>query len=149
MSTGNSQNLGGVAPTDAWAILSAEKDARLIDVRTQAEWGFVGAPDLSEIGQTLIRVEWASFPGMSQNPNFVDAVLTELGDEAPGKLLFLCRSGVRSLAAAKAITEHFSAKGVSVTCLNVEEGFEGDLDANGHRGLQNGWRLRGLAWRQS
>lgn len=149
MSTGTGPQIGGVSPSGAWEILASEKNARLIDVRTQAEWGFVGVPDLSELGQTLICVEWASFPGMSKNPNFVDAVLTELGGEDPGKLLFLCRSGVRSLHAAKAVTEHLSASGVAVTCLNVEEGFEGDLDANGHRGLQNGWRHRGLAWRQS
>lgn len=149
MSTGNSPHISGISPIDAWEILTKEKDARLVDVRTQAEWGFVGVPDLSELGQTLISVEWASFPGMSQNPNFVNAVLTELGGEAPGKLLFLCRSGVRSLHAAKAVTEHFSTSGASVTCLNVEEGFEGDLDTNGHRGRHNGWRHRGLAWRQS
>lgn len=149
MNTGNSPHIDGISPIDAWEILATEQDARLIDVRTQAEWGFVGVPDLADIGQTLISVEWASFPGMSKNPNFVDAVVTELGNEDPGKLLFLCRSGVRSLNSAKAVTEHFSASGVSVTCLNVEEGFEGDLDANGHRGNQNGWKRRGLAWRQS
>ena len=149
MSTGTAPHIGGISPSDAWVTLTTESGARLIDVRTQAEWGFVGVPDLSELGQALICVEWTSFPGMSKNPNFVEAVLTELGDEDPGKLLFLCRSGVRSLNAAKAVTEHLSASGISVTCLNVEEGFEGDLDANGHRGLLNGWRHRGLAWCQS
>ena len=149
MSTDNDPRVGGVVPTEAWDILATENDARLIDVRTQAEWGFVGVPDLSEIGHTLVCVEWAGFPGMSINQQFVEAVMTELGDEVPGKLLFLCRSGVRSLYAAEAVTEHCSAIGVLVTCLNVAEGFEGDLDSNGHRGFQNGWKHRGLAWRQS
>lgn len=149
MSTDNGPQIGGVGPAEAWDILATEKTARLIDVRTQAEWGFVGVPDVSELGHTLICVEWASYPGMSQNPHFVDAVMTELGGEGPGKLLFLCRSGVRSLHAALAVTEYCSANGTPVTCLNVVEGFEGDLDPNGHRGFRNGWKHRGLAWRQS
>jgi len=149
MSTGKSPRIGEVLPTDAWAILGSEINAQLVDVRTQAEWGFVGVPDVSELGHTLIRVEWAGFPGMSANPRFAEAVMEELGDKEPGILLFICRSGVRSLRAAEAVAEHLSAKGVSVQCLNVAEGFEGDLDQYGHRGNHNGWKHRGLAWRQS
>ena len=149
MSTGSVQRIGEVLPNDAWAILKSEKDACLIDVRTQAEWGFVGVPDLSEIDQTLVCVEWASFPGMSANKSFVDTVMAELGTENPGKLLFLCRSGVRSMRAAEAITDHLSAKGMSGECFNVAEGFEGDLDQDAHRGNRGGWKNSGLAWRQS
>ncbi len=86
---------------------------------------------------------------MSKNPCFADAVIQALGDEPPGKLLFICRSGVRSLYAASAIAARFSAGGQSVDCLNVAEGFEGDLNAQGRRGIRNGWKHRGLAWRQS
>jgi len=149
MSSGGLPRVGEVVPTQAWEILKTEPNARLIDVRTAAEWGYVGVPDLSEIGQTLICVEWLSFPGMSRNPHFVDAVTEQLGGEGPGTLLFICRSGVRSLAAARAVAEHFAERGVSVECLNVAEGFEGDLDPHGHRSCLNGWKFRGLAWRQS
>lgn len=149
MSTGNVPGVGEVLPTDAWTILETEKTARLVDVRTQAEWSFVGVPDISETGHSLICIEWASFPGMSKNPRFADAVIEALGDEAPGKLLFLCRSGVRSLHAAGAVAARYADLGVAVDCLNVAEGFEGDLNPNGHRGLHNGWKFRGLAWRQS
>ena len=149
MSTGSNPRVGEVVPTAAWNILETEKDARLIDVRTQAEWNFVGMPDLSGLDQTLTCVEWASFPEMSKNPRFAEAVIEALGDEAPGKLLFLCRSGVRSLHAAQAVAARYSEMGQAVDCLNVAEGFEGDLNAIGRRGIQNGWKHRGLAWRQS
>lgn len=149
MSTGTRPRIGEVVPTAAWTILETEKNARLIDVRTSAEWGFVGTPDLSDIGQTLLCVEWASFPGMSKNPRFADAVIKELGDANPGKLLFICRSGVRSLSAAEAVVTRYAERGQVVDCFNVQEGFEGDLNTDGHRGFHNGWKFRGLAWRQS
>ncbi|MEE9389169.1 MAG: rhodanese-like domain-containing protein [Paracoccaceae bacterium] len=149
MRTGSHPRVGEVLPADAWNILETEKDARLIDVRTQAEWNFVGLPDLSELNHTMLCVEWASFPDMSKNPHFADTVIEALGDEAPGKLLFLCRSGVRSLHAAQAVAARYLEMGQAVDCLNVAEGFEGDLNAHGRRGIQNGWKHRGLAWRQS
>ena len=141
--------VGEVSPGEAWRILSEDKSARLIDVRTRAEWGFVGVPDLRELGQTPIYIEWASYPDMSMNVQFAAQVEEALGDKDPGPLLFLCRSGARSLKAAEAVTEHFARSGKSVTCLNVAEGFEGDVDASGHRGSHNGWKARGLVWRQS
>ena len=149
MDTGSDPRVGEVLPSDAWKILETEKNARLIDVRTQAEWNFVGVPDLSELGQALICVEWASFPGMSKNPRFADAVIEALGDEAPDKLLFLCRSGVRSLHAAGAVAVRLHELGRAADCINVAEGFEGDLNSQGQRGIRNGWKHRGLAWRQS
>jgi len=149
MSTDQVPSIGEVLPTDAWDILKTEKSARLIDVRTQAEWDFVGLPDLSGLGHTTLCVEWVSFPEMSKNQHFVDSVNEALGDGTPGKLLFLCRSGVRSLHAARAVTSWFAERGQPVECLNVVEGFEGDLNDDGKRGIRNGWKHRGLAWRQS
>jgi hypothetical protein len=35
---------GDVAPATAWKILSENKDAVLIDVRTRPEWNYVGLP---------------------------------------------------------------------------------------------------------
>ena len=146
---GLGSGVGEVNPDEAWTILKSEKTARLIDVRTRAEWGFVGVPDTGDLGQTPIFVEWASFPSMSVNPAFAAEVEAAIGSENPGTLLFLCRSGARSLQAAMAVTDYFARQGKEVTCLNVAEGFEGDVDASGHRGSQNGWKARGLAWRQS
>ena len=146
---GQGGGVGEVNPDEAWRILSQEPSARLIDVRTRAEWGFVGVPDIGELGQAPLLIEWSTFPDMSINAQFAAQVEEALGDDEPGTLLFLCRSGVRSLKAAYAVTEHYAAKGKSVTCLNVAEGFEGDLDASGHRGSHNGWKARRLTWRQS
>jgi rhodanese-related sulfurtransferase len=141
--------VGEVDPDEAWNILKSDKTARLIDVRTRAEWSFVGVPDTREIEQTSIFIEWSSYPDMSANPAFAAEVEAAIGSENPGPLLFICRSGARSLQAALAVTDHFAQTGKPVTCLNVAEGFEGDMDASGHRGSHNGWKARGLAWRQS
>ncbi|MBI1495278.1 rhodanese-like domain-containing protein [Halocynthiibacter styelae] len=138
-----------ISPQDAWELLKNETSCKFIDVRTRAEWGFVGVPDLRDLNQETIFVEWASFPSMSANPHFGEQVLEALNGEIPDKLLFLCRSGVRSLHAARAVADLLSGCGKPVQCINVAEGFEGDLNAEGQRGQLNGWKLRGLAWRQS
>jgi len=131
---------GDVAPATAWKILSENKDAVLIDVRTRAEWNYVGLPELATIGKKPALLEWQVFPTMQQNPEFVSVLGNAIADkETP--LLFLCRSGARSAAAARAM----SAAGYS-TCFNVAEGFEGPLDAQGQRGSAAGWKATGLPW---
>ncbi|NNL19519.1 MAG: rhodanese-like domain-containing protein [Boseongicola sp.] len=149
MSADLEPRVGEVNPSDAWRTLGDRPSAALIDVRTSAEWDYVGVPDLSELGQALYKIEWAQYPDMSVNPRFVAEVIEQTSALSPGAYLFLCRSGVRSLRAAKALAEHLSNTGNDAECLNVAEGFEGDLDSQGHRGVQNGWKARGLAWRQS
>lgn len=149
MSTGADASVGEVDPVEAWSILRDNPRAVLIDVRTRAEWGFVGVPDLNGLPNPPLFVEWASFPDMSRNPRFVAEVEDAIGSDAPDTYLFLCRSGVRSLHAAHAVASVLASAGVSATCLNVREGFEGDLDEQGQRGSHSGWKARGLAWRQS
>ena len=125
---------GDVSPQLAWAWVQAG-EAELVDVRTDAERAWVGfVPDAHALA-------WKQWPGMAMNPEF-DASIQTLG--AGGKkLVLLCRSGVRSIAAAQRATE------LGVQAYNILEGFEGDPDANAHRGLTGGWRVRGLPWRQS
>jgi rhodanese-related sulfurtransferase len=134
---------GDVTPVTAWKILSERKDAVLIDCRTRAEWNYVGVPELATIGKKLALLEWQVFPSMQQNPEFVTALGNAVADKDT-PLLFLCRSGARSAAAAKAM----SAAGYS-TCFNVADGFEGPLDAQGKRGSAAGWKASGLPWRQN
>jgi rhodanese-related sulfurtransferase len=135
-------------PTEAYARL-ASGDATLIDVRTQAEWAFVGAPDLSATPGRLHLIEWLSFPQMRPNPGFIDAALAAIEESGAREALFLCRSGARSHQAAETMQAEIAARGATVACANVVEGFEGDLDAEGRRGRVNGWKARGLPWRQS
>ena len=134
---------GDVTSATAWKILSENKDAVLIDVRTRAEWNYVGLPELASIGKKPALLEWQVFPGMQQNPEFVATLGNAVTDKGV-PLLFLCRSGARSAAAAKAMT----AAGYS-TCINVADGFEGPLDAQGKRGSAAGWKAAGLPWRQT
>ena len=138
-----------VLPHEVWAELEASQDAALIDVRTHAEWSFVGTADLSGLGRSTILAEWRSYPDMAVVDSFADTVFEQLGADIPAKLFFICRSGVRSMQAARAMADALAAKNVSASCFNVAEGFEGDLNLEGKRGAANGWKARGLAWRQS
>lgn len=134
-----------VAPAEAFEALKDNPSAAMVDVRTRAEWTFTGLPDLSEIGKQVWPVEWVEFPHMSQNPQFAEQVLASAGGKMPERLFLICRSGQRSMAAA----HHLAALGAVHHCTNVAEGFEGGLDAEGHRGSVSGWKARGLPWRQS
>ncbi|MFI5000148.1 MAG: rhodanese-like domain-containing protein [Reyranellales bacterium] len=134
---------GDVTPVTAWKILGDNKDAILVDVRTRAEWNYVGLPDLTPLSKKPALIEWQAFPSMQPNPEFVSALSGGIADKSV-PLLFLCRSGARSAAAAKAMT----AAGYS-TCLNVADGFEGPLDAQAKRGATGGWKASGLPWRQT
>lgn len=148
MNTDADPRISEVGPREAWKILSNDAAAVLVDVRTRPEWGFVGGPDLSETGKDVIRLEWQSWPDMSPNPDFARALMDEV-EGLPSRFLFLCRSGGRSMQAARAVARALAGAGREIACINVAEGFEGDLDARGHRGGLNGWKARGLAWRQS
>ena len=107
----------------------------LLDVRSDAERDWVGfVPD-------AVAVAWKQWPGMVMNPAFDDQIRAAV--PTGKKALLLCRSGVRSIAAAKRATE------LGIEAYNILEGFEGDPDPDGHRGNKGGWRSRGLPWRQS
>ncbi|MGC2520430.1 MAG: rhodanese-like domain-containing protein [Burkholderiales bacterium] len=127
---------GAVLPAEAHVLMQQVRGAKLIDVRTQAEWEYVGhAPE-------SVLVEWNTYPGNQRNPQFLDQLHTQVA-KTGAPVMFLCRSGVRSHHAATAAT----AAGYP-SCYNILEGFEGDKDLNGHRNNINGWRKNGLPWLQ-
>lgn len=133
---------GDISPAEAWARLKADPKAQLVDVRTTAEWNFVGLPDLSSLGRQVHCIEWQSFPSGARNAGFVVEAGQVLADpKAP--VMMLCRSGARSRAAAIALTEAGFAQ-----VFNIAGGFEGDADHEGHRGNTNGWKAEELPWRQ-
>ncbi len=138
-----------VLPHEAWESLKSEPNTVLVDVRTRAEWSFVGFPELDNFDKKVIRVEWLAFPEMSVNPTFTGELFSCFGDRFPDKIFFICRSGVRSLDAAVYVSDVLREIGRNTLCINVAEGFEGDLDEDRHRGNLNGWKQRGLPWRQS
>jgi len=136
-------------PLQTWEDLQKTHDAVLVDVRTRPEWGYIGTVDLDALNRKPLLIEWLRYPDMSVNPDFASQLLEQLDGRIPSKIYFLCRSGARSLAAAAHVAEVFGAQGHQIECVNIREGFEGDLDANRHRGRVNGWKMRGLAWRQT
>jgi rhodanese-related sulfurtransferase len=144
---------GGDRPVDnvdvatTWEGLSSDPRAQLVDVRTRAEWAYVGTPDLGSMGKRALLVEWQTFPDQTVDPRFVERLTSELkalGVQPDDDLYFICRSGGRSLAAAKAM----AAVGFK-SCHNVADGFEGPLDGDRHRGSVGGWKAAGLPWLQS
>ena len=131
-----------VTPREAWALLEREPKALLVDVRTEPEWGYVGLPDLAALGKPVLRLSWQVYPAMTVDPAFADR-LVAAGATPAHHLLFLCRSGVRSLAAARLMTE----RGFPHS-YNITHGFEGPPDAARHRGQVAGWKHDGLPWVQ-
>ena len=131
-----------VPPRRVWEALRKDPHAQLVDVRTDAEWTFVGLPDLSSAAKQVVPIQWQVFPTMQANAAFAEQ-LKEAGFTAEHHIYFICRSGQRSLAAARAAQEAGFPH-----VYNVAEGFEGGVDAAGHRGAATGWKAEGLPWRQ-
>ncbi len=142
-SSSSPEYAGDISADDAWKQLQGDPKAQLIDVRTMAEWNFVGVPDLGGLGRKVHCVEWQSFPTGAQNPGFVAEASAALGADKSAPVLLICRSGARSRAAAIALTRAGFEK-----AFNVAGGFEGDTDGEGHRGRVNGWKAANLPWRQ-
>ena len=127
---------GALTPGEAFEVLQLAPGARLVDVRTRAELDWVGRIP------GAVEIEWNSYPGNVPNPHFLAQLKHQLDPES--LVMFICRSGARSHAAA------IAANGAGYPdCYNVLEGFEGDKDANGQRGKIGGWRCAGLPWLQS
>ncbi len=127
---------GALLPIEAYRVLQESVQAQLVDVRTQAEFDWVGRiPGAKE-------VELRAYPSMQPNPDFLEKLTKQVDKKQP--VLFICRSGARSSqAAAMATKADFSES------YNVLEGFEGDKDEQGHRGKASGWKAAGLPWEQS
>ena len=123
---------------EVWQRLADDDASLLIDVRTVAEWTFVGVPDLSPLDKEARFVEWTRFPGGDVNPEFVPEATSGVRPDQP--LLMLCRSGARSAAAGQAL---LAAGFTDVS--NVTAGFEGDLGLDQHR--HGGWK-DALPWIQ-
>ncbi|MFE7796919.1 rhodanese-like domain-containing protein [Nocardia sp. NPDC057440] len=134
---------GDITPQQAWELLRDNPEAVLVDVRTEGEWRFVGVPDTTSIERPTVLIEWVDGTG-TRNGAFVEQLTQALdGRDPEAPVVFLCRSGQRSAHAAN------TATGVGIgPSYNVLDGFEGGLDATGHRG-GSGWRAIGLPWRQS
>lgn len=128
---------GAVTPAEAFALLQADPNVKLIDVRTQAERDWVGKVNVPE--EQHSAVQWTLYPGGAKNADFLSQLAACAKQD--DVLLFLCRSGVRSRHAALAAT------GAGYTqCFDILEGFEGDRDAAGHRKSVGGWCHAGLPW---
>ena len=125
---------GDILPHLAWQWLQAGQSV-LVDVRTDAEREWVG------FVPGALALAWKQWPGMAMNADFDAGLIAAV--PAGFKVLMLCRSGVRSIAAAQRATE------LGLQAYNILEGFEGDPDNQGQRNHLAGWRQRGLPWRQN
>ncbi len=128
---------GAVTPQEAFALVQSDPSVHVIDVRTNAERDWVGQITIRP--EQLHPVQWNLYPNRP-NPEFLVELAQAVQPDAI--LLFLCRSGVRSRAAAQLATGHGYPN-----CFDILEGFEGDKDAEGHRKTIGGWCHAGLPWR--
>jgi len=131
---------------EVWTRLEQDAGSVLVDVRTRAEWAFVGLPDLEAIGKRVLTVEWQTSPEGRIDaafPERLKTVLDAAGADTDTEVFFICRSGGRSRMAAEAMANAGYRR-----CRNVADGFEGPLDADRHRGQAAGWKAAGLAWVQ-
>lgn len=129
---------GDLNPTETWEFLKSNPNTIFVDLRTTGEWQQFGVPDTAEIGVKTNLIQWVDATGQL-NPDFIDDVRgLGLSDDPERPVVLLCRSGVRSVAAAKALTERGYTR-----VYNVAEGYEGAVDAQGQRTV-NGWRNAGL-----
>jgi rhodanese-related sulfurtransferase len=131
-----------IAPRKVWEVLQSDPKAQLVDVRTDAEWNYVGLADLAAAGKQPLLIPWQVYPQMAVNGDFV-VHARAAGLTPEHHIFFLCRSGVRSLAAAQAM--HVAG---FTSVYNIADGFEGPPDGEGHRGQVAGWKADGLPWRQ-
>ena len=138
----NEDYAGDITSTEAWNILATDSDAVMVDVRSEAEWEFVGKPDLASLEKTAVYVSWQTYPAMERNPSFTTEIHGS-GVAPASTVLLLCRSGNRSRSAAIELT----ALGYT-HCYNVVDGFEGPLDELGQRNTISGWKAAGLPWTQ-
>ena len=131
-----------ITPKRVWDAVRTDPAAQVVDVRTDVEWAYVGLPDLSAADKQPVLIPWQLFPSMQVNAGFVDQ-MKQAGLTPDHKIYFLCRSGARSLAAARAA----QAAGFP-HAYNIADGFEGPPDEDGHRGTVAGWKAEALPWRQ-
>ena len=136
---------GDVTPSEAWQVLKHfdSTHARLIDVRTEPEWAFVGYPDLTMLGHKPVLIPWRLYPDYDQNLTFVQD-LSQIITDKEAYLFFLCKSGSRSRDAAEAMAQNGYQR-----AYNIAGGFEGDLNAARQRSTVNGWKAEGLSWMQA
>ena len=127
---------GALTPAEAHEVWRSAPGAQLVDVRTRAEWDYVGRIP------GAIEIEILTYPGNRPNPGFVAELESRVDKSAP--VLFICRSGGRSHNAAM-----LARQAGYDAAYNVLEGFEGDRDPQGHRNTVGGWRAAGLPWTQS
>ena len=133
---------GDITSKEAWEMLEQDPAAALVDVRTDAEWAFVGVPDLSALEKRPVLVSWQTYPDLQRNPRFEQEIVAK-GLDREQTLLLICRSGQRSRHAAMAL----DAAGFG-RCYNVSDGFEGPHDERRHRGTVGGWKAADLPWTQ-
>jgi rhodanese-related sulfurtransferase len=134
---------GDISPREAWEMLESNPTALLVDVRTNPEWTMVGVPDLSSLQRSPLTISWKFYPSFERNEQFL-AQLTQAVPDFSTVLVFLCKTGGRSLDAALAATAHGYK-----TCYNISGGFEGDANEQRQRGTVNGWKSVNLPWQQA
>jgi rhodanese-related sulfurtransferase len=101
-------------------FLNNNSNSVVLDVRTEEEWNSVGKPDAEALNSKTFFISLLLGPDRQKNENFVKEFLEK---KVPKKdnILVICRSGVRSMAAAKLLQQQGYKN-----LINISDGFEGN-----------------------
>lgn len=130
-----------ISTKEAWGKLQLE-NSFLIDVRSAAEWQFVGEPLFNS--DKYLKISLLEYPNMSMNLDFLALFNKHFTGSKKSDIFCLCRSGVRSHKAAEILLNDGYE-----SVYNIADGFEGEIDNNQHRNKLSGWKFNGLPWKQS
>ena len=132
---------------EAFDLLKKDQNSVLIDVRTKREHLEVGIPNLRELGKETFLIEWKNSILPWSRKRFLNDFNEKLSFDQGVKYIFICRSGIRSNFAALTVEESFISGNYNSTCFNIEDGFEGHEQLNGHPQNPTGWKNLGLPWK--
>jgi len=135
-------SIKNITSIECFNKLSEISNSYLIDIRTKPEWEFIGVPDLSSLNKKTIFISWRMYPEMKINSLFENQI-TESNIKKNDNIFLICRSGNRSFNAAEFLT----SRGFT-NCINVKDGFEGEIGPNHQRSTINGWKYYKLPWKQ-
>ena len=142
----NSDEIKQISSKEAFEEVNSNAGALLIDVRSELEWKKIGIPDLGDLNENLVLLELQSMPSMEYNQNFLLELEEVVNDKNLNNVMFICKAGVRSQAAAVQSMGVLLKKNKSIKICNISDGFEGKgFSIFGDKA--SGWKNSGLPWK--
>ncbi len=101
-------------------FINNNNDSVILDVRTEEEWNMVGKPDGEALNVKTLFISLLIGSDRQRNENFTKD-FNEKKISKKNNILIICRSGVRSMAAAELLQQQGYKN-----LINISDGFEGN-----------------------